>query len=163
MDINQRGLLALFGCLGVLVLGAVIPVGVWWLLTLRSCGEEEFSVLEGFPHYGDRQIEPEFDEGSGGCEVNFATEASKREVLTYYSETLRERGWEVEVFEPEETEQGSSSPSDSARTTEEDYFPVLIADRGDPDDISYVVQFLPSVDASGVPTDKNRVYVSVNE
>lgn len=156
--------MALVGCLGILVLGIAGAVGVWALLGLRSCSDEELAVLKGFPHYGERRIEPEFDERSGGCEANFVTEASKREVLAYYSETLRERGWEVEVFGPEEPEQGSSLPSDSARTTEvDDSFPMLIADKGNPENINYVVQFLSSVDASGVPPDKNRVYVSVND
>ena len=163
MSVNQRATIALVGCLGTLVLGVAAIIGVYWLLSLRSCSEEEFAVLEGFPHYGGRQIKPGFDEWSGGCSVEYATEASKREVLAYYSETLRERGWEVEVLEPEEQVQDSST-SGSARTTEvEDDFPMLIADRGNSDGINYVVQFLPSVNASGVPPDKNRVDVSVND
>lgn len=164
LSVNQRATIALAGCLGTLVLGVAAIVGIWWLFTLRSCSEEELAVLEGFPHYSERQIEPEFDEGSGGCTVKFVTDASRQEVLAYYSETLRERGWKVEVLKPGETVPTSFSPSDPARTTEVyDGSPKLIADRGSSNSIDYLVQFLSSVSASDTPPDKNRVYISVND
>ncbi len=153
--------MALGGCLGTLVLGVVAVVCVWWLLTLRSCSEEELAVLEGFPHYGERQIEPDFDEGSGGCEVNFVTENSRQEVIDYYSETLRERGWNVEVLEPGETV-GPSAMSDPRRTTEVyEGSLTLSADRGSLDGLDYGVRFLPSETVPNIPLNSNRVYVYV--
>ena len=61
-----------------------------------GCSDEGKAIVEEFPHYGDRRIEPYSGEAS--CNVRYPTEASREEVLAYYEEQLRENGWEVMGF-----------------------------------------------------------------
>ena len=86
--------------LGVLALGGLLLVALVGLLALQvwfgGCSDEGKAIVEEFPHYGDRRIEPYSGEAS--CNVRYPTEASREEVLAYYEEQLRENGWEVMGF-----------------------------------------------------------------
>ena len=47
-----------------------------------------------FPQYKGQEIEPDTFEGL--CVARFPATAPKEEIFAYYSERLRENGWEVE-------------------------------------------------------------------
>lgn len=79
---------------------AVCAIGVWVVTNAFGCGVGERAVLEEFPHYGGRTPEPRSEIELALCSVIYTTPAPREEVLAYYEEELRERGWEVRVQEP---------------------------------------------------------------
>lgn len=86
--------------LGAFALAGLLLVALVGLLALGTlfggCSDKGRAVLEEFPHYGDRRIEPYSGEVS--CNVRYPIDASREEVLGYYDEQLRENGWEVVGF-----------------------------------------------------------------
>lgn len=83
------------GLVAFLVLGIAGALGFAELSGL-GCNNEERTVFEDFPQYDGSQTEPDTSEGS--CVARFSTSDSQEEVLAYYSERLRENGWEVELI-----------------------------------------------------------------
>ena len=70
--------------------------GAWAYARLAGCTDGERAALEEFPQYGAREIEPETERATGGCVVRFDTSAPEEEIFAYYSDGLRQNGWEVE-------------------------------------------------------------------
>jgi hypothetical protein len=88
-----RALLAAVAGVGLLVL---FIGGSVFYLSWSACLGGERAALEEFPHYADPESGPRPLQGT--CEVRYTTEASRKEVLGYYDERLRQRGWEVLGF-----------------------------------------------------------------
>ena len=63
-----------------------------------GCSAGELAVLEEIPRYDGREIEPgPVGPGFASCSVRYPANASKEEILAYYSEWLHENGWETEL------------------------------------------------------------------
>lgn len=86
----RRVLLAAAVAAGLIV---VFVGGLVFYLSWSACLGGERAALEEFPHYADPQSGPSPLQGS--CEVRYTTEASRKEVLGYYDERLRQNGWRV--------------------------------------------------------------------
>ena len=69
------------------------------LVDRGGCSEGEVRVFREFPHYGGRQLEPEYN-GSAGCFVAFTTEDASEPVRAYYTEQLTTRGWTLDPPPP---------------------------------------------------------------
>ncbi len=106
------------GLAAFLVLGLASAFGLAKLSGLDDCTDEERAVFEEFPQYGGQEIEPEPESVTGGCVARFNTSDPEEEVFAYYSERLRENGWEVEREPPpysELTEPTVAGETDPAR------------------------------------------------
>ncbi len=90
LKIVLLGVAALAGLLLVVLVGLL---ALQMLLFGGGCSDEARAILEEFPHYGGRRIEPY--PGEASCNVRYPTDASREEVLGYYEKQLRENGWEV--------------------------------------------------------------------
>src|SRR5918992_6078815 len=90
LNVVLLGVAALAGLLLVVLLGLL---ALQMLVFGGGCSDEARAILEEFPHYGDRRIEPY--PGEASCNVRYPTAARREEVLGYYEEQLRENGWEV--------------------------------------------------------------------
>ena len=93
----RRALLAASVAVGLLVL--FVGGSVFYLSWSACLGGE--SGLERVPHYADPQSGPRPLQGA--CEVRYTTEASRKEVLGYYDERLRQNGWDVlgyDIYHP---------------------------------------------------------------
>lgn len=108
-------LLVVVGLVALLVLGFA---GVWGFAKyeeLAKCTDEKRAILGEFPQYGGQEIEPEPDVATSACVVRFTTTDPEEEIFAYYSERLRENGWEVEREPPpysevtESTEPGATT------------------------------------------------------
>ena len=99
----RRVLLAAAVAAGLIV---VFVGGLVFYLSWSACLGGERAALEEFPHYADPQSGPSPLQGS--CEVRYTTEASRKEVLGYYDERLRQNGWNVlgymTVYRPPKTD-----------------------------------------------------------
>lgn len=158
----RRALLAAVVAVGLLI---VFVGGSVFYLLWSACLGGERAALKEFPHYGNPQSNPY--PGEASCNVRYTAEASRKEVLGYYDERLRQNGWEVLGFHtpylPEgmkETEATGKRLSDlwglpqSAGGT-------LVAHR---DGYNYWVEYLPpSKEDPHVPEDKALVTASVVE
>ncbi len=79
---------------GLLVLSVLAFVGGSYLLSdLSDCSGQERAIVEEYPHYDDRRIATY--PWTFSCSVRYTTDASRKEVLGYYDELLRQEGWEV--------------------------------------------------------------------
>ena len=85
-----KALLAAAVALGLLV---VFVAGIVFYLSWSACLGGESDALTGFPHYAEPKSGP--SPLMGACEVRYTTKASRKEVLGYYDEHLREDGWNV--------------------------------------------------------------------
>jgi hypothetical protein len=88
-----KALLAAAVALGLLV---VFVAGMVFYLSWSACLGGEGDALTGFPHYAEPESGP--SPLMGACEVRYTTEASRKEVLGYYDEHLREDGWNVVAY-----------------------------------------------------------------
>jgi hypothetical protein len=86
----RKALLAASVALGLLL---VFVVGTVFYLSWSACLGGESDALTGFPHYAEPESGP--SPLMGACEVRYTTGASRKEVLGYYDEHLREDGWKV--------------------------------------------------------------------
>ena len=86
----RQALLAAAVAVGLLVL---FVGGSVFYLSWSACLGGERATLKEFPHYAQPQSGPSPLQGS--CEVRYTTEASRKEVLGYYDERLRQNGWRV--------------------------------------------------------------------
>lgn len=61
------------------------------------CSKSEREAMSEFRHFDGEQVDWESNFGvTGGCAGTFTVESEPMEVLTYYRERLRQRGWDVE-------------------------------------------------------------------
>jgi hypothetical protein len=81
---------------GVFALLALFFVGAYVLSTLGGCSGKERAIVKEYPHYHRSAA---FDPTElFSCQVTYHTEASRKEVLSYYDKLLRQYGWEVVGF-----------------------------------------------------------------
>jgi hypothetical protein len=111
LNIVLLGVAALAGLLLVVLVGLL---ALQMLLFGGGCSDEARAILEEFPHYGERRIEPY--PGEVTCNVRYPTAASREEILGYYDEQLRENGWEVGP--PRDLEVHGENQSDISGTPE---------------------------------------------
>ena len=72
----------------------VVLVSGWvFYLSWSACLGGERAALKEFPHYADPESGPRPLQGT--CEVRYTTQASRKEVLSYYDERLRKHDWDV--------------------------------------------------------------------
>ncbi len=83
----RRAVLAAVGLVVLFVGGSV------FYLSWSACLGGERAALKEFPHYAVPESGPRPLQGT--CEVRYTTEASRKEVLGYYDERLRQHGWRV--------------------------------------------------------------------
>ncbi len=74
---------------------AILAVGLLFggsyvLSSLSDCSGKERAILERYPHYGNRRIATY---PWTSCSIRYTTNASRKEVLVYYDESLRKHGW----------------------------------------------------------------------
>ncbi len=83
---------------GLLVLSALVFVGGSYVLSAVSdCSGQERAIVEEYPHHGDRRIATY--PWTFSCGVRYTTDASRKDVLSYYDELLRREGWQVMGFQ----------------------------------------------------------------
>ena len=83
---------------GLLILSVLVFVGGSYLLSaLSDCSGQERAIVEEYPHHGGRRIATY--PWTFFCGVRYTTDASRKEVLSYYDETLRREGWQVMGFQ----------------------------------------------------------------
>ncbi len=97
-----------------------------------GCDSEEQNVYEEFPHFGDRQTEPQASEETGTCFARYETRQSRQKVQDYYVRNLESNGWEVtrkpppeQLAPPEKTMMEERVPGKPEKTRE-----VPLADSG---------------------------------
>jgi hypothetical protein len=155
------------------VLAAVVAVGLLvifvgglvFYLSWSACLGGERTALREFAHYGDPRSKPYPSEGS--CDVRYTTEASRKEVLGYYDERLRQHGWEVLGFHTPYLPKGMKETEATGKRLSELWeLPrsaggTLVAHR---DGYNYWVEYYPpSKEDPDVPDDKALVMASVVE
>jgi hypothetical protein len=93
--VRRKSLVAVttVGLAGLLALAVLIFVGSYVLSGLSDCSGNERAIVEEYPHYGDRRIATY--PWTFSCSVRYTTEGSRKEVLGYYDDLLRQHGWEV--------------------------------------------------------------------
>ena len=102
IGIRPWRLVVLFLGFAILVVG--VPLAVRGFSSASGvCAKEEQKVYAEFPQYGDVKKEPQPFPESGGCAVFYDTRASQERVAGYYTERLKDHGWEVEQREYETT------------------------------------------------------------
>ncbi len=156
----RRALLAAAVAVGLLVL---FVGGSVFYLSWSACLGGERAALKEFPHYTDPESGPRPLQGS--CEVRYTTEASRKEVLGYYDERLRQNGWDVlgyEAHHPYKREIGGEYDrlSDALKTPES-AAASLAARR---DSFNYWVSYEPPSKVNpDLPDDKALVMAYVVE
>jgi hypothetical protein len=90
----MRFVLAAAVAIGLLI---IFIGGTVFYLSWSACLGGERAALQEFPHYANPQSGPRPLQGT--CEVRYTTEASRKEVLGYYDEHLRQNGWRVLGYE----------------------------------------------------------------
>ncbi len=137
-----------------LVLALGFGVASCYTVTLQISCDDEREILEEFPHYGGREIEPEPSPVSSDCIVRFFDSDPEEEIFAYYSERLRENGWEVESEPPPYSEiTEPTGPEQTAPAGK--HISSLRARR---DGYGYVVTYNPQR-----RSEEARVVVSVSE
>jgi hypothetical protein len=156
----KRALLAALVGAGLLV---VFVGGLVFYLVWSGCIGGERAALKEFAHYCDSQSEPY--PGEASCNVRYTTEASRKEVLSYYDERLRRHGWEVLGFHTPYLPKGmKETDATGQRLSELWELPrsaggALVARR---DGYNYWVEYLPpSKEDPHVPDDRALVTASV--
>lgn len=76
-----------------------------------TCTPEMKAFFDEFPQHDGRQLRP--TPTGRYCGIRNGTSSSEEEVFTYYSEKLRENGWEVTILEFPD----SSEPADAENRT----------------------------------------------
>jgi hypothetical protein len=89
----MRFVLAAVVAAGLLI---VFVGGLVFYLSWSACLGGERAALKEFPHYADPESGPSPLQGT--CQVRYTTEASRKEVLSYYDERLRRNDWNVLGF-----------------------------------------------------------------
>jgi hypothetical protein len=93
-DSMRRAVLA--AAVGLVLL--VLFIGGWvFYLSWSACLGGERTALQEFRHYAAPESGP--SPLMGTCQVRYTTKASRREVLGYYDERLRQNGWDVLGYE----------------------------------------------------------------
>ena len=146
--------------LGLLV---VFVAGMVFYLSWSACLGGESDALTGFPHYAEPESGP--SPLMGACEVRYTTVASRKEVLGYYEEHLREDGWNVlgymTVYRPPKGTEWPVNKLSTLSKTPESAGGSLTARRGN---YNYSVSYEPpSRNDPDLPDDKALVMASVIE
>jgi hypothetical protein len=91
------------GVLGVVIVGLVglvllvlailaLPIG----FDLTACSAAERRVFAESPHYGGIHLHPAGQADAGSCMATYRAPASEEDVLAYYQQALRTRGWTMQ-------------------------------------------------------------------
>jgi hypothetical protein len=165
--VRRKSLVAVttVGLAGLLALAVLIFVGSYVLSALSDCSGTERAIVEEYPHYGDRRIATY--PWTFSCSVRYTTEASRKEVLGYYDDLLRQHGWEVLGFQTmylpkgiEEREAAGKRLSDLWELPES-AGGTLVARR---DGYSYWVSYeAPNKEDPDLPDNMALVRVSAND
>lgn len=94
---NPGWLATAAGLVALLALGTAAGLGFGGC-SGSDCRGEDRAIYEEFPQYGGQDVELGPAGPGANCNARFPSTAPREEVLTYYSERLRENGWEVEVI-----------------------------------------------------------------
>jgi hypothetical protein len=92
---SRRLLLAGIAVAATLVVGGVVAVAGVFLSS--GCSDEERAVFAEFAQFGGRTPEPEGNPQLDSCAAYYDVSAPGEEVLAYYRQQLRERGWRIEM------------------------------------------------------------------
>ena len=155
-----KALLAAGVALGLL---AALVVGTVFYLSWSACLGGESDALTGFPHYAEPESGP--SPLLEACEVRYTTGASRKEVLGYYDEHLREDGWNVLGYMTvDRPPKGMEMPAKKLSTLSEapeSAGGILTARRGN---YNYSVSYEPpNKEDPDLPDDKALVMASVIE
>ncbi len=153
------------GLAGLLALAALIFIGSYVLSGLSDCSGTERAIVEEYPHYGDRRIATY--PWTFSCSVSYTTKASRKEVLGYYDDQLRQHGWEVLGFQTIYLPKGMAEREAAGKRLSdlwelpESAGGILVARR---DGYSYWVSYeVPNKEDPDLPDDKALIRVSTND
>jgi len=81
---------------GLLTLSVLFSVGAYVFSALGDCSGRERAIVKKYPHYHRSAA---FDPTElFSCQVTYHTEDSRKVVVSYYDELLRQNGWKVVGF-----------------------------------------------------------------
>jgi hypothetical protein len=94
---------------GLLTLSVLFFVGAYVFSVLGDCSGKERALVKEYPHYHRSAA---FDPTElFSCQVSYHTEASRKEVLSYYDKLLRQNNWKVVGFRAYYYPKGMEDPS----------------------------------------------------
>jgi len=162
--IRAKNLIALTA-VGMLAVVGLIFGGSYVLSALRDCSGKERAIVEHYPHYANRHIATY--PWTFSCSIRYTTKAGRKEVLGYYDDLLRQKGWEVMGYQTMYIPQGMREGQARGRKLSDLWgLPqsaggTLVASR---DGYSYWVSYEPpNREDPDIPDEKALVMVSAND